>query len=238
MESPFIPSLMKIKECLDMVNKSQVRLYKNLEQSQQKNTQFKKDLETIVKDNIDLKVQLNKTTQAKIQFEKVIQDQKFLAKAHDIPNHLQKQKNAAAEDPFLNQNEPKPLKVQLHSKKNSLQASSNSQLVLNNNNKKGVNKIQAAGKNQSVAALNKAKSSTKPPQPQKESDMAQAEAQENEVLKQYILEQDNKLTVYKDKEQKMIKLLLAVKKRGVDIDRIYNHDVINDETNNSSDTEV
>ena len=27
----------------------------------------------------------------------------------------------------------------------------------------------------------------------------------------------------------MIKLLLAVKKRGVDIDRIYNHDVLNEE---------
>jgi hypothetical protein len=27
----------------------------------------------------------------------------------------------------------------------------------------------------------------------------------------------------------MIKLLLAIKKRGVDIDRIYNHDVINEE---------
>ncbi len=34
---------------------------------------------------------------------------------------------------------------------------------------------------------------------------------------------------FKDKESKMIKLLLAVKKRGVDIDKIYNVDVLNEE---------
>lgn len=36
----------------------------------------------------------------------------------------------------------------------------------------------------------------------------------------------------------MIKLLLAIKKRGVDIDRIYNHDVVNEDANNSSDAET
>jgi hypothetical protein len=34
---------------------------------------------------------------------------------------------------------------------------------------------------------------------------------------------------FKDKEGKLIKLLLAIKNRGVDIDMIYNNDVLNEE---------
>ncbi|KAL4472563.1 hypothetical protein ABPG74_018512 [Tetrahymena malaccensis] len=54
---------------------------------------------------------------------------------------------------------------------------------------------------------------------------------ENEMLKDYILEQEKKVNQFKEKESKMIKLLLAVKKRGIDIDDIYNNDVLNEESN-------
>ena len=41
---------------------------------------------------------------------------------------------------------------------------------------------------------------------------------ENDMLRDYILDQEKKVNVFKEKEGKMIKLLLAVKKRGIDID--------------------
>lgn len=37
---------------------------------------------------------------------------------------------------------------------------------------------------------------------------------------------------------KLVRLLVAIKNRGVDIDRIYNHDVLNEEINNSNDLET
>lgn len=45
------------------------------------------------------------------------------------------------------------------------------------------------------------------------------------------------MQLFKDKESKMIKLLLSIKKRGVDIDKIYNHDVVNNQSQENSDME-
>ena len=59
---------------------------------------------------------------------------------------------------------------------------------------------------------------------------------ENKLLKEYIIEQEKRMQQFKEKETKMIKLLLAIKKRGVDIDKIYNNDVIN-EADDGSDIE-
>ena len=47
------------------------------------------------------------------------------------------------------------------------------------------------------------------------------------------MEQEKKMQQFSEKESKMIKLLLAIKKRGVDIDRIYNHDILNEDDDGS-----
>ena len=43
-----------------------------------------------------------------------------------------------------------------------------------------------------------------------------------------------KLEEMGEKESKLIKLVLAIKRTGVDIEKIYNEEVLNDETDNSN----
>jgi hypothetical protein len=62
--------------------------------------------------------------------------------------------------------------------------------------------------------------------------------QENQTLKDYIVDVNSKIEVFKDKESKMIKLLIAIKNRGIDIDKIYNSDVLNEQLDESSNSEL
>ena len=51
---------------------------------------------------------------------------------------------------------------------------------------------------------------------------------ENERLRLWIVELQNTLIFMRDKEAKLIKLLIAVKNKGVDLDQIFKEEVLND----------
>lgn len=57
---------------------------------------------------------------------------------------------------------------------------------------------------------------------------------ENQKLKNVVLDQQNSLYQMKEKENKLIKLLQGVKKRGIDLDEIFREEIAGENAENSS----
>ncbi|KAL4504082.1 hypothetical protein ABPG72_022712 [Tetrahymena utriculariae] len=256
----FQSSLQKLKICLDSLMHDMNSKIKNLKIFAAKTQQLKKNVESM---NNEKKQLLNKVN--------ILQNenQQLLSNSTNVTNSNQSKKNNNINIPSdscnnTNFNQNKKLlssgqsptnQLEFIAKTSNLSQEETQQYKVqsvkqfNSPNEKQI-EICRFQEKQTQTILKENDSTEKQKQNQQNNlEVTKEEIEEvyneNQILKEYVVEQEKKLTAYKDKESSMIKLLLAIKKNGVDIDEIYERDVVNqvhshkqqNQSNNNDDDE-
>ncbi|EAR90113.2 hypothetical protein TTHERM_00354590 (macronuclear) [Tetrahymena thermophila SB210] len=236
----FQSSLQKLKICLDSLMHDMNSKIKNLKIFAAKTQQLKKNVETI---NNEKKQLINKVN--------ILQNenQQLLSNSTNVTNSNQSKTNNNINIPSdnynnnINFNQNQKLLSSGQSPTNQVEfiAKTNQEETqqykvqslkqFNSPNEKQI-EISRFQEKQTQTILKENDSTEKQKQNQQNNFQVTKEEieevyNENQILREYVVEQEKKLTAYKDKESSMIKLLLAIKKNGVDIDEIYERDVVN-----------
>ncbi|KAL4473774.1 hypothetical protein ABPG74_022638 [Tetrahymena malaccensis] len=238
----FQSSLQKLKICLDSLMHDMNSKIKNLKIFAAKTQQLKKNVETM---NNEKKQLLNKVNILQNENQQLLSNSTNVTNSNqsktnnniNIPSDSCNNTNFNQNQKLLNSGQSPSNQLEFIAKNNNLSQEETQQYKVqsvkqfNSANEKQI-EISRFQEKQTQTILKENDSIDKQKQIQQNNLQVTKEEMEeihneNQILREYVVEQEKKLTAYKDKESSMIKLLLAIKKNGVDIDEIYERDVVN-----------